>query len=137
MANSPISVLAQPLLQFKTFGEQANSGIQQMANGLAMSVSQSIDSLSQGTPTLPGLPSLGGQAAGMPSVKSLLPANLTQALSNIQNVIPGLPFGKQAAAPAPVAAPAAPASTGPTITTETPNSAPVAGRQVIAQRRGY
>ncbi len=118
MANGAANPLAAPLTTLKQIGEQANQSIQSLGSGIARSASQGIDAIIQGAPALPGMP--GGKAGGaaFPSLKSLMPANLTQALSQIENVIipPGLPkpsqaFKGAAAAPTPAApSPAAPAS---------------------------
>lgn len=141
MANGITNPLAAPLTTLKQIGEQANVSIQSMGTGLARVASQGLDSLIQGSPALPGLPGAGGQAAGLPSLKNLMPANLTQALSQIENVLipPGLT--KPSALIKGAAAPAAPTPTPtetPTPAVPTPAQAQaVTGRRRITELGGY
>lgn len=140
MANGTMpNPLAAPLTTLKQIGEQANMSIQSMGTGLARVASQGLDSLITGTPALPGLPSAGGQVAGLPNIQKLLPTNLTQALSQIENVIipPGLTKPSaliSGAAPTPTPTPTAEEQPA----TPTPTQAQaVTGRRRITELGGY
>ncbi len=130
MPNGLPNPLAAPLSTIKQIGEMANINIQGLGTGLARAASQGLDALSAGVPPLPGIP--GAQVgAGIPG---LLPANLTQILSQVETVFipPGLPRPSQVmagapGAPAPAPAPPAPVST-PTA---------VSGRRRITELGGF
>lgn len=99
MPNGP-NPLTAPFQAIKQIGEQANLGIQSLGTGLARTASMGIDSLMAAAPPVPGLP--GGQ--GLPTPQSLMPANLTQALVQVENLIPaGLPRPSQLLAVKPLA----------------------------------
>jgi hypothetical protein len=140
MTNGAIpNPLAAPLTTVKQVGEQVNQSIQSLGTGLARMTSQGIDNLIQGAPPIPGFGGGEGQVAGMPSPKQLLPANLTKALSQIENVLipPGLAkpsalIGAEQPAPAPTPAPTEqPAATPPA------QSKAVSGRRRITELGGY
>jgi len=132
MTNGTIpNLLAAPLTTLKQIGEQANQAIQSLGTGMARAASQGLDTLISGAPPLPGLPGVTGQ--GLPTPQQLLPANLAQALGQIENVLipPGLPRPSQAlggVAPTPAPTPAAPAPPAPTAVT---------GRRRITELGGY
>ncbi len=139
MANGTLpNPLAAPLTTLKQIGEQANLSIQSLGTGFAKTASQGLDALISGTPALPGLP--GGQAVGggFPSPASLMPANLQQALSQIENVIipPGMPKPSSIIPGAPAAAalgaPLAPAAPPPTA--PAPSAAVTGRRQTVVLR---
>lgn len=134
MANGQLpNPLLAPLTTLKQIGEQANLSIQSLGTGLARGASQGLDALITGVPALPGVP---GAAAvpGLPS--NLMPANLQQALGQIENVLipPGLPRPSRALggaappAPPPPATPAAP---------PVPAATAVTGRRRITELGGY
>ncbi|KKM83104.1 hypothetical protein LCGC14_1312760 [marine sediment metagenome] len=125
--------LTAPLTMIKQVGEQAATAIQSVGSGLTTMASQGLDTLITGVPGLPGLP---GAAAtpGIPTPQQLMPANLQQALGQVENLLipPGLPRPSQAfravsppqPTPTPAAAPAQ------------PPPAAVAQRRRVAERRG-
>lgn len=126
--------LAAPLTTLKQIGEQTNQAIQSLGIGMARSASQGVDALITGAPPIPGLP--GAPAvAGLPTPQQLLPANLAQALGQIENVLipPGMPRPSQAmrgvvpTPPAPTPAPPQPQPVTPAVT----------GRRRITEMRGY
>lgn len=133
MPNGIPNPLAAPLTTLKQIGEQTNQAVQSLGTGLSRSVSQGLDALITGAPPIPGLP--GAPAvAGLPTPQQLLPANLAQALGQIENVLipPGLPRPSQAmrgVVPTPLApTPAAP---------QPPATPAVTGRRRITEMRGY
>lgn len=93
--NQVTNPLAAPLQSLSQLGVQLSQGLQSLGSNLTTSLSQGLQTLAQGMPPLPGLP--GAQAQGglpqLPTPQSLMPANLTQALSQIENVVipQGLP----------------------------------------------
>jgi hypothetical protein len=141
MANGITNPLAAPLTTLKQIGEQANVSIQSLGTGMARAASQGLDSLIQGTPALPGLPAAGGQAAGLPSLKNLMPANLTQALSQIENVLipPGLTKPSalvKGMTPTPTPTPTPTETPTPAVPTPAQAQA-VTGRRRITELGGY
>lgn len=98
MANNQANPLTMPLTMLKQMGEQASATIQSVGSGLTKTASQGLDALVSGVPGLPGLPGGAGQAAGLPTPQQLMPANLQQALGQIENVLipAGLPRPSQA-----------------------------------------
>ena len=96
MANGSVNPLTAPLQALKQVGEQANMGLQQLGAGMAQAASTGLDSLMAAAPPLPGVP---GVAAGQfPTPASLMPGNLGQALSQVENILipAGLPRPSQA-----------------------------------------
>ncbi len=90
MSNGQFNPIAAPLQALKQFGEQANMGIQSLGTGLAQTTSQALDTIMAAAPALPGVPGAGVRGVGLPS---LMPAQLQQAISQVENVIipQGLP----------------------------------------------
>lgn len=125
--------LAAPLTALKQLGEQTNQAIQSLGAGIARSASQGLDALVSGAPPIPGIP--GAPAAGLLTPQQLLPANLTQALGQIENVLipSGLPRPSQALAGA--QPPFAPQPTPQPQPTPTPTA--VSGRRRITELGGY
>jgi hypothetical protein len=129
MPNGNANLLAAPLQSLSQMGTQMTQSLQNLGNGFTSSLSQGLNSLAQGLPALPALPGAGGQAVPMalpqfPTPQSLMPANLSQTLSQIENVVipQGLPKpsslipvggGGQSAGPTTPSVP----STGPMTTT--------------------
>jgi hypothetical protein len=144
MANNP---LAAPLQSLQSIGDGLTQSVQSIHASLASSLSQGLGSLASGLPALPGLP--GGQAAGvlpkLPSIQSLAPANLTQALTSIENVaIPaGLPRVSSLLNPSPKPAPTdtTPPAQPSAIIQQPDGSKPantaIQGRRRITQLGGY
>lgn len=142
MPNGQFNPLTAPLTMLKQVGEQANMAIQSVGTGLSTMASQGIDTLVSGVPGLPGAP---GAAAvpGIPTPQQLMPANLQQALGQVENLLipPGLPKPSQAfkaaqVTPTPTPTPAAtPAATPIQGAQETPPA--MAQRKRVAERRGY
>ncbi|KKM83050.1 hypothetical protein LCGC14_1313270 [marine sediment metagenome] len=133
--------LTAPLSALKQIGEQTNVAIQSMGTGLTRATSQTLDALVGGFPPLPGMP--GAQARvttglpGFPGPGALLPANLQQALGQVENLLipPGLPRPSQVftgvVPPAPVAPPT-PEKPGPSAA----EAGTQAARRRVAERRG-
>ena len=133
MPNGKLNPLTAPLTMIKQIGEQTSTAIQSMGTGMTNIASQGLDALILGVPGLPGVP---GAAArpGFPTLQSLLPANLQQALGQVENLLipAGLPRPSQAlkAAPKPQPQPTPTSTAG----AETPPA--VAMRRRVAERRG-
>ena len=137
MPPQPVNPFTAPLTMLKQVGEQASAAVASVGTGMTQAVSQGLDALILGVPGLPGLP---GAAArpGLPTPQQLMPANLQQTLTQVENLLipPGLPRPSQAfklqppPAPAPAAPPAAP--------TQGAEAAPpaMAQRRRVAERRG-
>ena len=141
MSNGAIpNPLAAPLTAIKQLGEQTSMAIQSLGTGLTRTASQGLDALVLGAPPLPGMPGVpaAGAGAGLPTPASLLPANLSQALGQIENVLipPGLPRASAAlgGAATPGRTDVAPS---PGITPAPAAQQAVSGRRKITQMRGY
>ncbi len=138
MANGAIpNPLAAPLMGLKQISTQSLQAVNGLNTSFVTALNQGVDALIAGAPPLPGVP---GAAAtgGLPSPQSLLPGNLTQALSQIENVLipPGLPKPSQAMAGAGVTPPAAPPTPPATPQASTPQAPAPSGRRVVTQMRG-
>ncbi len=135
MPNGQFNPFTAPLTMIKQVGEQASTAIQSVGLGMTQIASQGLDTLITGAPGLPGAP---GAAPGVPAVQQLLPANLQQALGQVENLLipPGLPRPSQAlraAATPPPAPPPTPAA----VTTGAQATPPaMAQRRRVAERRG-
>jgi len=138
MANGNQNPLAAPLTALKQMGEQSTAAIQSLGTGLSTMASQGLDTLISGVPGIPGIPGAAARAPGLPTPQQLMPANLQQALGQIENVLipPGLPRPSQAmraqpavtTQPTPTPTPAAAAAAQPSGAT------PV--RRRVMERRG-
>ncbi|KKM02826.1 hypothetical protein LCGC14_1780590 [marine sediment metagenome] len=122
--------LTAPLTMLKQIGEQASVTIQGLGTGMATATSQGLDALISGVPPLPGVPGVAARP-GIPTPAQLMPANLQQALGQVENLLipPGLPRPSQVLRTVP---------TTPTPPTPpTPATPPaVAQRRRVAERRG-
>ena len=130
------NLFTAPLSALKQIGEQTSLAIQQVGAGFATAASQGLDALIAGVPPVPGVPGVPGAPARAPGVPQLLPANLQQALSQVENLLipPGLPRPTQVMKGA-VPTPTPP--TPPTPPAEAPPAPPaVAARRRVAERRG-
>jgi len=128
-----INPLTAPLTMIKQVGEQASAAISSMGAGMSQTASQGLDALIAGVPPLPGIP---GAAPGVPTVPSLMPANLQQALGQVENLLipPGLPRPSQAfRAQPPPTPPTPPAQPTPGAQ---PTPPAMAQRRRVAERRG-
>ena len=134
MSNGPVNPLTAPLTMIKQVGEQTSAAISTVGISMTQVASQGLDTLISGVPGMPGVP---GAAArpGIPTPQQLMPANLQQALGQVENLLipPGLPKPSQAfaAVPTPTQPPAQP----PTQGAEAVPPA-MAQRRRIAERRG-
>jgi len=137
MVNGPFNPLTAPLTMIKQVGEQTAAAISSVGTGMTQVASQGLEALISGVPTMPGMPGA-ARAPGIPSPQSLMPANLQQALGQVENLLipPGLPRPSQAlgrtAAPPPTSPPTPP--TQPNAGAETPPA--MAQRRRVAERRG-
>jgi len=135
MPNGPLNPLTAPLTMIKQVGEQASATISSLGTGMTTVASQGLDALITGVPTLPGMP---GAAPGQPTPASLMPANIQQAMTQVENLLipPGLPRPSQAMrmqpTRQPTPQPAAPAQ--PSAGAEVPTA--MAQRRRVAERRG-
>lgn len=138
MPNGQANPLAAPLTAFKQMGEQTAAAIQSIGTGMTQAASQGLDTLISGVPGMPGMPGVPAAGKGIPSPQQLMPANLQQALGQIENVLipPGLPRPSQALAkqPAPQPQPQ-PQPTPPTNASAQPSGATPVRRRVM-ERRG-
>lgn len=132
-----VNPLTAPLSALKQIGEQTSAAIQQVGTGMASAASQTLDAFIVGVPPLPGLPGAPAVAPGVltSNPNQLLPANLQQALSQVENILipPGLPRPTQimrGIIPIPPPAPAAPPAEVP------PTPPAIAARRRVAERRG-
>ncbi len=132
------NLLTAPLSAIKQIGEQASASVQGLGSGLTRAASGTLDALAAGLPGLPGLPGAAARAPQFPTAQSLLPANLTQALGQVENLLipPGLPrpsglipgVKPPVTEQPPAAEKPAPANGA--------NSGAMASRRQVAERRG-
>jgi len=134
MPNGQVNPLTAPLTMIKQVGEQASAAIASVGTSMSQAASQGLDALITGVPPLPGVPGVAARP-GVPTVPSLMPANLQQALGQVENLLipPGLPRPSQAfkAAPTPTPTPPAPPTQG-----AQPTPPAIARRRRVAERRG-
>jgi hypothetical protein len=140
MANGNGNPITAPLSMLKQVGEQSVAAINSIGTNMANTASRTLDSFISGTPKLPGLPGMGNGGGGA-SAKTLLPANLQQALGNIENVLipPGLPKPSQAMTTQPAQTQTQPAQPAQAAVTQGAEQVPaaMATRRRVAERRGY
>ncbi len=138
MPNGQGNLLTAPLSALKQMGETANVTIQGLGTGITRAASGTLDALMAGIPPLPGMPGAAARGPGFPTAQQLLPANITQALGQVENLLipPGLPRPTQMLAgvtppttPQPPAEPTAPR-------TPPANTGAMASRRQVAERRG-
>ena len=137
MPNGIFNPLTAPLTMIKQVGEQTAATISSLGSGMTQAASQGLDAIITGVPPLPGLP--GAQPSpGAPTPAALMPANLQQAMSQVENLLipPGLPKPSQAlrAQPTPRPQPQPTPAAQPTAGVETPPA--MAQRRRVAERRG-
>ena len=130
-----LNPLTAPLTMIKQVGEQASAAISSMGAGMSQTASQGLDAIIAGVPSLPGIPGVAARP-GVPTVPSLMPANLQQALGQVENLLipPGLPRPSQAFKAAPTPTPPTPPAQ-PTQGAE-PTPPAMAQRRRVAERRG-
>ena len=137
MPNGQFNTLTAPLTMIKQVGEQTAAMVSNLGTGMTQAASQGLDAIITGIPVLPGMP---GAVAptGLPTPQGLMPANLQQAMSQVENLLipPGLPKPSQAmrAQPQVVTQPQPAAPAQPTVGAETPPA--MAQRRRVAERRG-
>lgn len=136
MANQ-LNPLTAPLTMIKQIGEQTTAAIQSVGTGMTQAASQGLDALITGIPGLPGVPGVPAAAPGIPTPQQLLPANLQQALGQVENLLipPGLPRPSQALRPAAPAPPPPPPPTPAAPAAAEPSGA-VPVRRRVMERRG-
>lgn len=140
MPNQQVNPLTAPLTMIKQVGEQTAVAIQSLGTGMTQAASQGLDSLIAGVPPIPGVPGVPGVPAavpGIPTPQQLLPANLQQALSQVENLLipPGLPRPSMAFRPAaPPAPPPTPPPTPAAPAAEPSGAVPM--RRRVMERRG-
>jgi len=137
MPNGQMNPLTAPLSTVKQIGEQASAAIQSLGTGMTRAASQTLDAVAGAFPPLPGMPGAASKASGFPAPQQLLPANLQQALGQVENLLipPGLPRPTQ------ILGQAAPPTRQPPAeqpaTNHTPvNTGAMASRRQVAERRG-
>jgi len=136
MPNGQFNPFTAPLTMIKQVGEQASVAIQGLGTGMTTVASQGLDTLIAGVPGVPGIPGAPAAAPpGVPTPQQLLPANLQQALGQVENLLipPGLPRPSQALRAAPPTPPPAPAAGAQGAEPAPPA---VATRRRVAERRG-
>ena len=133
MPNGQFNPLTAPLTMIKQVGEQASAAIASVGTSMSQAASQGLDALITGVPPLPGAPGVAA-APGIPTPAQLMPANLQQALGQVENLLipPGLPRPSQAfrVAPTPTPPPPTPAAA------VEPTPPAMAQRRRVAERRG-
>ena len=134
MPNGQFNPFTAPLTMIKQIGEQASVAIQGLGTGMTQTASQGLDAIIAGVPPVPGMPAPAA-APGLPTPAQLMPANLQQALGQVENLLipPGLPRPSQAFKAVPTPQPTPPAQ--PTQGAQ-PTPPAVAQRRRVAERRG-
>ena len=132
----PVNPFTAPLSMVKQLGEQGNVAIQSLGTSMTQTASQVLDTLMGAAPPLPGAaPGRAPTAAA-----GLLPANLQQALGQVETLLPpGLPRPSQMmGAPAPPPPLAAPPAAPPANNNQpAPQQGTAAtGRRKVLERRG-
>jgi len=137
MPNGPINPLTAPLTMIKQVGEQASAAIASVGTSMSQAASQGLDTLITGVPPLPGAPGVAA-APGIPTPAQLMPANLQQALGQVENLLipPGLPRPSQAFRVAPTPTPTPPPTPAAVTQGAQPTPPAMAQRRRVAERRG-
>lgn len=137
MPNGQFNPLAAPLTMIKQVGEQTAAAISSVGTGMTQAASQGLDALITGIPPLPGMPGA-AVTPGIPTPQALMPANLQQAMTQVENLLipPGLPKPSQAFRVQPTFTPQPQPQPmpQPTAGAETPPA--MAQRRRVAERRG-
>ena len=137
MPNGQFNPLTAPLTMIKQVGEQTAATISSLGSGMSMAASQGLDAIITGVPPLPGLP--GAQPSpGAPTPAALMPANLQQAMSQVENLLipPGLPRPSQALRTVPTPTPTPPPTPAAVTQGVQPTPPAMAQRRRVAERRG-
>jgi len=136
MPNGQFNPLTAPLTMLKQVGEQASAAIATVGTSISMAASQGLDTLITGVPQLPGVPGVAA-APGIPTPAQLMPANLQQALGQVENLLipPGLPRPTQAFRAVPTPTPPPP-PTPAVAQGAQPTPPAMAQRRRVAERRG-
>lgn len=137
MPNGQFNPFTAPLTMLKQVGEQASAAIASVGTSMSQVASQGLDTLITGVPPLPGAPGVAA-APGIPTPQQLLPANLQQALGQVENLLipPGLPRPSQALRAVPTPTPT-PTPTPAAVNQGAPPPPPaMAQRRRVAERRG-
>jgi len=136
MPNGQVNPLTAPLTMLKQVGEQASAAIASVGTSMSMAASQGLDTLITGVPPLPGAPGVAA-APGIPTPAQLMPANLQQALGQVENLLipPGLPRPTQAFRAVPTPTPT-PTPTPAVAQGAQPTPPAMAQRRRVAERRG-
>lgn len=134
MPNQQLNPFTAPLSVLKQVGEQANASIQAVGTSMTQAASGTLDAFMSGLPPFPGAPTpapAARGAPGIPALQQLMPANLQQAMSQVENLLipPGLPRLSQMVTGRPAAPAAPPTPAAP------PPAAPAAERATAARRR--
>jgi len=141
MPNQQLNPFTAPLSVIKQIGEQANASIQAVGTSMTQAASGTLDAFMSGLPPFPGTPTPApapaaqGRSPGIPALQQLMPANLQQAMSQVENLLipPGLPRLSQMVTGLPAPAPAPPPAAPPAAP---PNAQAVAARRRVQERRG-
>jgi len=133
--NPQMNPFTAPLSVLKQIGEQANQSIQAVGTSMTQAASGTLDAFMGFAPPVPGVPGVPTPAArnaGLPT--QLMPANLQQALSQVENLLipPGMPRLSQMV----TGRPPAPAAPPPAAPPAPANSQAVAARRRVQERRG-
>ncbi|MBA7606329.1 hypothetical protein ES703_13477 [subsurface metagenome] len=138
MPNGQINPLTAPLTMLKQVGEQASAAIASVGTSMSQAASQGLDTLIIGVPPIPGVPGAPAAAPGIPTPAQLMPANLQQALGQVENLLipAGLPRPSQAFRAAPTPRPPTPTPTPQPTQGAQPTPPAMAQRRRVAERRG-
>jgi len=136
MPNGQFNPLTAPLTMIKQVGEQTSAAIASVGTSMTQVASQGLDAFIAGVPPIPGVaPGVPAAAPGIPTIQQLMPANLQQALGQVENLLipPGLPRPSQALRVAPTPTPP---PTPAAANQVEPTPPAMAQRRRVAERRG-
>lgn len=138
MPNGNQNPLTAPLTAIKQMGEQTSAAIASIGTGMTQAASQGIDVLSGGLPGMPGAPGAPTRVQGIPTPQQLMPANLQQALGQVENLLipAGLPRPSQAMKPQPAVTPQPVTQPQPAAAATTQPSGVTPVRRRVMERRG-